>query len=82
MRLPGEAEALFAVMHLGPRPTFGDTATCEVHILDRVLAATPERVTVEAVARLRDVQTFASPKELRAQIARDIADARGILGAP
>ncbi len=70
-----------AVMHLGPRPTFGDTRTCEVHLLDRTLASPPSSVSVEVMGFLRKVRTFASDRELREQIQNDIVAARGIMTA-
>ncbi len=70
-----------AVMHLGPRPVFQDSRSCEVHLLDAVPPADTQTVSVTVVARLRDVQNFPSPEALVAQIQRDIAAARAILAA-
>ncbi len=68
-----------AVMHYGPRPVFRDTTSCEVHLLDRVLERAPDTIIVEVIHKLRDVRDFPSPEALMAQIADDIAQARGIL---
>lgn len=68
-----------AVLHYGPRPSFGDTRSCEVHLLDSVLPQPPPRITVTIVGRLRDIKAFASPAALQGQIARDIEQARALL---
>lgn len=65
-----------AVMHIGPRPTFGDMRSCEVHVLDEAIEEAPERINVDVIVRLRDVKTFDSPEALRQQISEDIAAAR------
>ena len=85
-----EQELSPAVMHYGPRPVFGDTKSCEVHLLERsaVSPSTPLRtgsqrsdsLSVEVVERLRDVQDFETPEELQKQITQDINDAKTILG--
>lgn len=66
-------------MHLGLRPTFGDTKTCEVHLLDGPMETKPERITIDVIQRLRDVRTFDSPEELKRQIADDIGRIRAML---
>lgn len=68
-----------AAMHLGPRPVFRDTRTCEVHLLDRTVDAPPERMEVRVMERLRDVRDFPSPEDLQRQIADDIRRTRAIL---
>ena len=70
-----------AVMHYGPRPVFGDSLSCEVHLLDSVVEDAPETITITPVGRLRDVQHFASPDDLKMQIALDIAQAKKLLHA-
>lgn len=71
---------LKAVMHYGPRPAMKLAPSCEVHLLDHIVETPPKTVTVTAVQRLRDIADFSSMEALKAQIAQDIADARGILG--
>ena len=68
-----------AAIHYGPRPVFQDTKSCEVHLIDATPAREPERVTVEVVARLRDVQDFTSADALREQMAKDVDEARTII---
>lgn len=65
-----------AVAHYGPRPVFNDSRSFEVHVLDVALGPPPQTVTVEIVARLRDVADFLSEEALKAQIAEDIESAR------
>ncbi len=70
-----------AVANIGTRPTFnGLGERLEVHVLD----CDPgpmygRRVEIAFVDRLRDEQRFASVDELRAQIARDVIQARALL---
>ena len=68
-------------LHVGPRPAIGDpTPTIEVHLLDfdgREIYG--QRLELEVVARLRDVQNFATTADLAAAIARDCAAARKLL---
>lgn len=67
------------VMNIGFRPTLNDPAPrlhAEVHLLDFDNDIYEEEVAVTFVARLRDEQRFPSLEGLRAQIARDIADAK------
>lgn len=72
-----------AAMHYGPRPVHKDTPSCEVHILDTMikpLTQTPTpTLTVTVIAYLRPVLDFPTEAALIAQIADDIAKARGIL---
>jgi riboflavin kinase/FMN adenylyltransferase len=68
-------------MHNGPRPTFNDTRSCEVHLIDHVLPTAPETVTVNVVERIRDVKAFPTAEALVAEMERDIAAARAILAA-
>jgi FAD synthase len=73
-----------ATMHYGPRPTFGDTVSCEIHILE-VLGDRFEvldNMTVEVVAKLRDIQKFETAVELKKQMAQDGEMAAQILALP
>ncbi|MBP9751109.1 MAG: riboflavin kinase [Candidatus Peribacteraceae bacterium] len=80
-RLDGDGNPLPAVMHLGPRPVFHDSRSCEVHLLDDVPPETTASVAVSDLAYLRPVQNFPSKDALVEQIGRDVAAARAILGA-
>lgn len=70
---------LMGAMHYGPRPVFKDSETFEVHVLDAALAESPKTVDIEIVARIRDVENFASTEALKETIAADIAAVRAIL---
>ena len=69
-----------AVLHYGIRPTFEDTPSCEVHLLDQDVRHPPKSLTVKIVSKIRDTQKFASAEDLMEQMQKDISDARGILG--
>jgi riboflavin kinase/FMN adenylyltransferase len=67
-----------AVVNVGVRPTFGETTLAiEAHLLDFGGDLYGRRVRLAFTARLRDEMRFASVEELKAQVARDIAAARG-----
>lgn len=68
--------ALNAIMHVGPRPTFNDTSTIEIHVLDTAPPRVTELVQVEVLGRLRDTARFNSPEALKKQIEQDIMAAR------
>ena len=68
-----------AVVNLGHRPTLQPRAPqlrVEVHLLDFAGNLYGQEMEVAFTAKLRDEQKFASLDELKAQIARDIAEAR------
>ncbi len=71
------------MMHLGPRPTFHDTArSLEVHLLDRAVDLYGEFVKVSWIQRIRDVMHFDSPELLGRQLERDFQAARAALTGP
>lgn len=71
------------MMHIGPRPTFGEaTRSLETHLLDASPDLYGREVKISMVARLRDVLSFPSPEALSAQIARDMHAARAALAVP
>lgn len=75
-----EGRQLGGVVNIGVRPTFAGTARrLEVHIFDVNEGLYGREIEVVFVRRLRDEKKFASMEELRAQIAADVAAARGIL---
>lgn len=74
-----DSPTLNAIMHKGPRPSFGDTPSCEVHVLDAEISNEPVSCDVRVIGRIRSVQTFASADDLAKQIVRDIATARAML---
>ncbi|MFW6083963.1 MAG: bifunctional riboflavin kinase/FAD synthetase [Gemmatimonadota bacterium] len=65
------------LLHLGPRPTFaGSPPSVELYLLDFDREIYGERVQVDFLARLRDVEPFASAAELVEQMRRDRDEAR------
>lgn len=74
-------QTLDAVLHYGPRPVFQDIPSCEIHVLDAVVADVPPQVNIDIVGRLRDVRDFPDAAALMTQIEQDIADARAMLHA-
>ena len=75
--------SLPGVASLGLRPTVGGREPLlEVHLFDFDGDLYGRRLTVEFVAKLRDEEKFASLDALTAQMHRDAAAARAILGVP
>ena len=76
----GESPHL-AVANLGSRPTFGEEQPLlEVHLLDYEGDLYGHHLVLDLVDRVRPTRRFESLDALRAQIATDIATARGVLG--
>ncbi|MDH5234992.1 MAG: bifunctional riboflavin kinase/FAD synthetase [Gemmatimonadota bacterium] len=74
--------AFGGMMHLGPRPTFGEGETkLEAHLFDADGDFYGMRVRLDFLERLRETRAFASGEELRAQLDRDAAAARRIIEA-
>lgn len=72
--------AFGGMMNLGPRPTFGDTATSlEAHLFDTAEELYGTTVRLDFVARLRETRKFPSPDALRAQLKMDETNARRAL---
>jgi riboflavin kinase / FMN adenylyltransferase len=68
--------------NLGFNPTFANTEfSVEVFIMDFCEDIYNERITVRFVERLRDEKRFSGIEELKAQIHRDVDNARAILTA-
>ena len=68
------------MMNLGPRPTFGDSATSlEAHLFDTTGDFYGAHVRVDFVARLRETRKFASAEQLSAQLRHDEREARNAL---
>ncbi|MFI5310197.1 MAG: riboflavin biosynthesis protein RibF [Gemmatimonadales bacterium] len=69
------------MMNLGPRPTFGETATTiEAHLFDAEGDWYGTRVRIDFIARLRDTRKFAGPEALVEQLRRDEQIARVMIG--
>jgi riboflavin kinase/FMN adenylyltransferase len=68
-----------AAINLGPNPTFGEQGVkVEVHVLDFQGSLYGEPIEVDFLARLRDIQKFASLEQLKQQLSRDVEMARTI----
>ena len=67
-----------SVTNVGYRPTFGtsDQLTIETFLLGALAGATPERIRVKFLRRLRDERKFDAPEALRAQILQDVRTAQ------
>jgi riboflavin kinase/FMN adenylyltransferase len=76
-----DATPLRAVASLGTRPTVGGVQTLlEVHVFDFSADLYGREIGVEFVAKLRDEENYPTLEALVAQIHRDVAEARHILG--
>jgi riboflavin kinase/FMN adenylyltransferase len=66
-----------AVMNIGIRPTFGETALAvEAHVLDWSGDLYGQSIRLEFVARLREERRFSGVEGLKSQISRDVDEAR------
>jgi riboflavin kinase/FMN adenylyltransferase len=74
---PGEP--VDGVMNIGVRPTFSAGRSIEVHLFDTERDLYGRLLRVRCAARLRDERRFEGIDALRAQIARDVSDARAAL---
>ncbi len=74
----GSSRRWHSVTNVGYRPTFGDDnrLTIETFLLDALEVATPEKIRVEFLKRLRAERKFENPEALKAQILRDVNHAR------
>jgi riboflavin kinase/FMN adenylyltransferase len=69
--------ALPSVTNVGTRPTFGGTTlSIETFVLDQQIEPPPQWIEIHICKRLRDEMKFPSPEALRAQIEKDIQQAR------
>ncbi|MBL4844650.1 MAG: bifunctional riboflavin kinase/FAD synthetase [Planctomycetes bacterium] len=78
-----EEAPLPAVVNVGRRPTFGDDDPdlIEAHLLRGGRDLYGLELELSFLARIRDEQKFSGVEALKAQIGRDVAAAREILGA-
>jgi riboflavin kinase/FMN adenylyltransferase len=80
VRVQTPAGAVGGMMNLGPRPTFGDSATTlEAHLFDSVGDYYGAHVRIDFVSRLRETRKFPSVDALRHQLTQDERDARSAL---
>ena len=72
-----------AVINIGLRPTFdGSQRIVEAHLLDFAEELYGQELKIELVERLRGEERFSSARELKAQIVRDVEQARPLLKRP
>ncbi len=75
-------KSLDSVLNIGFNPTFsGGKLTIEVHIFDFNEDIYGEMLDVLFIERIRDEVRFAGPKELIAQINKDVSQARELLSS-
>ena len=68
------------MMNLGPRPTFGDSATSlEAHLFDTTGNFYGAHVRIDFVMRLRETRRLASAEQLSKQLRQDESEARNAL---
>jgi riboflavin kinase/FMN adenylyltransferase len=80
VRVQTPVGAVGGMMNLGPRPTFGDSATSlEAHLFDTAGNFYGAHVRIDFIARLRETRKFASAEQLSAQLRRDEREARNAL---
>lgn len=80
VRVQTAAGPVGGMMNLGPRPTFGDSATLlEVHLFDTSGDFYGAHVRIDFVARLRETRKFASAELLSKQLRHDESEARSAL---
>jgi riboflavin kinase / FMN adenylyltransferase len=70
-----------SITNVGYRPTFGPTSaggalSIETFLLDPLEGASPSRIRVEFLRRVREERKFESPAALKDQILRDVAKAQ------
>lgn len=66
-----------SITNIGVRPTFdGDARTIETFLLDPLTGASPARIRLEFLRRVREERKFETPEALKAQILRDVGRAK------
>ena len=71
-----------AALYVGERPTLGHGFSVEAHLLDFAGDLYGARAAIEVLERVRGEARFDGVEALRAQMARDVARIREILGGP
>ena len=67
-----------SITNIGYRPTFGESPelSIETFLLDPLEGATPARIRLEFLRRVREERKFETPEALRAQILKDVGAAQ------
>jgi riboflavin kinase/FMN adenylyltransferase len=82
VRAMAEGKSYPAAANIGPNPTFGEDAQkIEVHLIGFSGDLYGKLLTVEFIARLRDIRPFAGVPELVEQLKRDVEEARSVVGS-
>ena len=80
--LLADGQVVAAAISIGPNPTFAEQATkVEVHLIDWHGSLYGQPLEVDFVARLRDIQRFDHVEHLKAQLHKDIEQARATVDA-
>jgi len=77
----GKSIAIPAAVHVGPNPTFDDQqrTKVEVHCLDYDADLYGRRLTVQWIARIREITKFDSAESLVDQLRRDVESVRKLI---
>lgn len=76
------SESWPAAINVGPNPTFGEQVLkVEVHAIGYHGSLYGEAVEVDFLSRLRDIRSFEGVDALRAQLAKDVAEAQRMAAA-
>lgn len=60
-----------ALFHFGPKKTFKEGVSAEIHIVNYDLDIFPKNVIIKVIKRIRDVKKFETVEDLKKQIKRD-----------
>jgi riboflavin kinase/FMN adenylyltransferase len=78
--MEGEGKPRRSVTNVGVRPTFDNgERSVETYILDYTADLYDKIIRVEFIQKLRDERKFSGIEEIRAQLGRDVEQARAIL---
>ncbi|MCF7845093.1 MAG: riboflavin kinase [Kiritimatiellales bacterium] len=68
-----------SAIHYGPRPSFDDTISFEIHLIDHSPVVIPQTIEIKLIKRLRDIKTFDSEEALKKQIGMDIEETKKLV---
>lgn len=61
-----------ALLHFGPKKTFAEGISSELHIKDFDLDIYDQEIEVEIVGKIREIKRFKNIEELKEQISKDL----------
>jgi len=80
VKIEGEEKKWLGAMHVGPRPTFMEPASVEVHIINWPGEKLYGKwILFKLVQRLRRIEDFGTADKLSAALAKDVEQAKQIL---